>query len=711
MIRRINKVVALVLIAASICSLTPISGGFIETANAAANESSEINISNQVNNVTLAGAADLVAAIPDGDTLIALAEASVNVSLEQGVGAIFAAQGATSNTSIQKGSLSYTLSDDSVNTISASVLSQITDKVTDAVAAQIAAKLNVTSAAGIAGIRAAIEDTVKQKLEAAMPNAIKTRFENIPVYQYTGTNGAGTVMAQAFVVKGLVGSIVNSVGQSVTGQGGAYCVNTYNAYFRNAKYNSLAPVPALGFTPTTGTTLYRKAIDLSSAEVIGDGMSINVVDSSNNKVYVINNPVYNMLKMQQGQASTVNKQLNIIDFSGVTGLKGSLSSKLDVNGTSFSILSLGLTKEGSTLSNKKYQYDMVVGPYEEALLGQQIDSLNLPVTTTAAVKNMIKNDSYLMVPNVNDTIGEIVDTAMEKTGMNKVITNITDSMNKLSDSIDDLADSISDKNDDVDDAWDKVFDRFDNEKGWGKRDGYRYYYDSDGVSKKGVQNINGKTYYFNRIDGAMETGWQIVDGKKCYFDKKKGYEVFNQWIDDNGEKYYVGEDGTVKKMEWINADGKYYYAKADGKMAKDWLKIEDYWYYFNQDGVMASSVWKLNKDKWHYLKDNGASAVGWLQIGDKWYYFKDPSAELQTGWFRADGSWYYADSDGSMKTGWADASDGRCYLDDTTGKMKKNEWVTVDGNTYYFNVNGIMVTGSRYIDGKKYVFNSDGTLS
>ena len=46
-----------------------------------------------------------------------------------------------------------------------------------------------------------------------------------------------------------------------------------------------------------------------------------------------------------------------------------------------------------------------------------------------------------------------------------------------------------------------------------------------------------------------------------------------------------------------------------------------------------------------------------------------------------------------------------------TGKMKKNEWVTVDGKSYYFNINGIMVTGSRYIDGTKYVFNSDGSLS
>lgn len=708
MIRRINKVVALVLIATSICTVAPVSGSFIEIANAAVNDGLEINVDKQVNKVTLAGPADIIAAVPDGNTLITMAEASANDSLEQGVGTIFAAQGATSKVSEQHGSLSYTLSDDSVNTISTSVLSQLKGPITSAVAAQMAAKLNIPQST-VEGI---IASTVEQKLNDALPSAIKIRFENIPVYQYTGKNVSGTIMAQAFVVKGLVGSIVNSVGQSATGTGGSYCVNTYNAYVRNAKYNSLAPVPALAFTPTTGTSLYKKAIDLSNgAQVIGDGMSISVIDPSNNKVYVINNPVYNMLKMQQGQTSTVNRELNVIDFSGVTNLAGTLSSKLDVNGTSFSILSLALTKDGSTIPNKNYQYNMVVGSYEKALLEKQIADLNLPVTTSAAVTNMIKNDSYLMVPNIKENIGEIVDSAIEKSGVNNIVTGITNSMNKLSDSLDDLSDSLKDKNDDLDDAWDKVFDRFDNDKGWGKRDGYRYYYDEDGISLKGVQKINGKTYYFNRIDGAMETGWQIVDGKRCYFDKEKGYQVSNQWIEDNGEKYFVGEDGTVKKMDWVNVDGKTYYVKADGKMAKDWLKIEDYWYYFNEDGSMATFTWKMNKDKWHYLKGDGQSAINWLQLGDKWYYFKDPSAEMQTGWFRADGSWYYANSDGTMKTGWAEASDGWCYLDDATGKMKKNEWVTVDGNTYYFNVNGIMVTGSRYINGKKYMFNSDGILS
>ncbi|EHJ02097.1 cell wall binding repeat-containing protein [Clostridium sp. DL-VIII] len=320
----------------------------------------------------------------------------------------------------------------------------------------------------------------------------------------------------------------------------------------------------------------------------------------------------------------------------------------------------------------------------------------------------------------NTAIGKIIEEVKDKLLscykdikdlINEINGSVTDLIDSISNAVDDLTDSLKDKDDDIDDAWDKVFDRFDNDKGWGRHDGYRYYYDKDGVSLKGVQTIKGKTYYFNRIDGAMETGWQIVDGKRCYFDKNKGYEVYNQWVQDGDDWYFVGDDGSVKKMQWVNDGGNEYYLKADGKMTRDWLKIDDYWYHFNESGIMEVSAWKWSDGKWYYLRDNGQAAIGWIQLGSKYYYFGDPSGEMQTGWFRADGNWYCSNDDGAMKTGWAESKDGLCYLDDATGIMKKNEWVTIDGKTYYFNVNGIMVTGSRYIDGTKYVFNPDGTLS
>ena len=307
-------------------------------------------------------------------------------------------------------------------------------------------------------------------------------------------------------------------------------------------------------------------------------------------------------------------------------------------------------------------------------------------------------------------ITEIVDKIIKK--VNGVVSDVTDTIDDLSDAIDDLSDSIKDKADDIDDAWDKVFDRFDNDEGWGKKDGYIYYYDEDGISLKGVQKIDGKTYYFNRIDGAMETGWQIVDGKRCYFDENKGYQLFLQWVKDGDDWYFLSNEGPVKKSEWVNDNGNKYYLKSDGKMTTNWLKIDDDWYYFNEiSGVMEHSKWKYSSDKWYYLKEDGKAANDWTYINGNWYYFREKSCSMETGWFRADGSWYYADNSGAMKTGWVCSNDVWYYLDDATGKMKKNEWVYNNGSWYYFNVNGEMVTKSRYIDGVKYDFNSDGRMN
>ena len=63
------------------------------------------------------------------------------------------------------------------------------------------------------------------------------------------------------------------------------------------------------------------------------------MDYTNNKVYAINNPVYNMFK-----SSTSEDTLNVIDFAGVTNLKGFTSSiDLSSQGISTTVLSISLT--------------------------------------------------------------------------------------------------------------------------------------------------------------------------------------------------------------------------------------------------------------------------------------------------------------------------------------------------------------------------------
>src|SRR5471030_137026 len=690
MIRRINKIVALILIWTSFAIVAPIDI-FNISAKAAVNDSSEITLDSQGNNVTLA--------IAEGEDALETVESTM---IPSKLNLVYSnvVTSATVSQFEKCGSISYTLDDTAAGTIAKT----LTDNMPQIIAGVTAVETGGSHLIALGqsmGSQELIQKGTKLKSSAigvltqlqsmaslseeGLIEAVKTEAKDIPVYKYTVING-GSSVAQGFAVGGTLGLALNPV-------------DTYNATEKTASYSSLALVPAL---PLSGSSTYNKTIDLSASgtNVICDGLDVNIIDNNNNKVYAINNPVYNMFK-----GSTSKDILNVINFSGVANLKG-FTSNIDLSsqGISTSVLGLSLTTNDST--EKNYEYALPVGDYEKTLLDSAIDNMNLSTIGTT-IQGMIKSGTYTMIPNLNSEIANIID----KSGIGNAISGVTDGLNNVSDSLNDLTDSLNDKSDDVDNAWDKVFDRFDNGEGWGKKDGYIYYYDKDGVSLKGVQKINGKTYYFNRIDGAMEKEWQIVDGKRCYFDKKRGYQLFNQWVQDNDDFYFLDEKGEAKKMKWVNDGGKSYYLKADGKMTRDWLKIEDYWYYFNKDGSMATSTWKWSDGNWYYLKDNGEAANNWLQLGDKWYCFKDPSGSLQTGWFRANGSWYCANEDGSMKTGWADSADGLCYLDDDNGTMKKNEWVTVDGKQYYFNINGIMVTGSRYIDGTKYTFNSDGSLS
>lgn len=407
-------------------------------------------------------------------------------------------------------------------------------------------------------------------------------------------------------------------------------------------------------------SLYAKnnniALDNIQKEAL-ETVEASMISIKLNKIYSNTDENYIVSKFEK--YSNISYSLDDISANNIAKILKNNMSEIQDEVTSVYNIGSYLISVGQTDKGRRLQ---------EAALTVENELKNINSFTNSELTELIKIEAKNIpvykysITNEGNTIGQgfiiggllglvfnTIDTYLNITSkVSNTIDNITNGIDRLSDSLDDFVDSIKDKSDDVDNAWDKVLDRFDNDEGWKTHDDYKYYYDKNGVSLKGVHKIDDKTYYFNRIDGAMETGWQIVDGKKCYFDKKKGYELFNQWVKDEDDWYYVGEDGAVKKMEWINYDGKYYYLKADGKMTKDWFKVDEYWYYFNEDGSMVTSTWKQSNGKWYYLKDNGEAANDWLNLGSKWYYFKYPSGEMQKGWFRANGNWYYANEDGSI---------------------------------------------------------------
>ena len=89
-------------------------------------------------------------------------------------------------------------------------------------------------------------------------------------------------------------------------------------------------------------------------------------------------------------------------------------------------------------------------------------------------------------------------------------------------------------------------------------------------------------------------------------------------------------------------------------------------------------------------------------IDGDWYYF-NASGYIVTGWFADGGSWYYFESNGKMATGWK-LVDGKWYYLESNGKMAANKWVN---NVYYVKSNGVMAT-NEWVDQGRYYVGADG---
>jgi len=189
------------------------------------------------------------------------------------------------------------------------------------------------------------------------------------------------------------------------------------------------------------------------------------------------------------------------------------------------------------------------------------------------------------------------------------------------------------------------------------------------VSQSGnnVTTVEGNTAAGN--SGSQDNGGMVAQRTRStstilgayrpsYEAESSGTTVTKGWKnDDKGWWYVKSTDGSYYKSCWAKIDGKYYYFWDDGYMASDeFIKSADY----KTSGILyyvdSKGVWDEKKYKWN---------------------------NNDTGWWisEVDSDWY-----------------------------PKSKWYKIDGKYYYFDERGYMVTGTKTIDGKKYKFNSDGSL-
>ena len=178
-------------------------------------------------------------------------------------------------------------------------------------------------------------------------------------------------------------------------------------------------------------------------------------------------------------------------------------------------------------------------------------------------------------------------------------------------------------------------------------------------------------------------------------------ETYSNWIDQDGARLYYGEDGKLatgfrkinitvseydyEKQETVNrVVQNTYYFDNDGKMVTGDRVIDGKRYHFGEDGALVEGFYTLD-DATYYLTENGA-LTGLQQIEETIREYNWDSQQYET---RKVTNIFFFDENGVMQTGLR----------------------TLDGRRYYFDDDGALITGFYKVDGAAYFFTKDGALT
>lgn len=247
-----------------------------------------------------------------------------------------------------------------------------------------------------------------------------------------------------------------------------------------------------------------------------------------------------------------------------------------------------------------------------------------------------------------------------------------------------------------------------NRSGWYNSPSGTYYYDENGELLKGIQEIDGETYYFYDYDGHMAySRWNSVD---TVFDNGmiikvnqeghvKGYAkiVANEWIYVGSDVYYF--DANLNPYYGVQViDGEKYFFIGNGQLAnyESITQYNGYLYSYNRQGKVTDEVkivanqWILFNNQWYYFDDNLNSYYDVHEINGTKYYFT--------------GSGCLPNSSGIAQTRDAFVSYDSQGVVTEEVKIVANQWIKFGNNWYYYDNDLNSYDGIHEINGVKYYF-------
>jgi glucan-binding YG repeat protein len=250
-------------------------------------------------------------------------------------------------------------------------------------------------------------------------------------------------------------------------------------------------------------------------------------------------------------------------------------------------------------------------------------------------------------------------------------------------------------------------------RGWYEEYGYKYYYDDNGELLKGLQEIDGNTYYFYSYDGHMAySSWYDEDT-----------------ITDNGLIVTVNKSGIVTNYanivvgDWTHYGDKWYYYDADMNPYIGVKTINGVEYYFNY-GQLAEYLDKVvtSGDTLAYVRDGKViekakfkdNELIYLNGNCYYYYLNDAGYYYPyDGEYTVDGKSLYfiygmlqtSDSDEIL----TDYRNDYLYAYNNKGeivdKVKRVAgWNEIGNDWYYVSSEMNFVDGIYTVNGKEYYF-------
>ena len=251
------------------------------------------------------------------------------------------------------------------------------------------------------------------------------------------------------------------------------------------------------------------------------------------------------------------------------------------------------------------------------------------------------------------------------------------------------------------------------------------------MAKDMISTDEGLAYYNSWDGGHIHTAEAIAD--KAATCTEAGYtgrtfcEVCNSVVDwgttipATGHTYET-IDGILKCKdcgELFNGekDGKLY---TDGVPANGWVEesyyvdgekltgikeVDGYYYDFGDNGICEgqekySGLFFDELSGVYRYSEFGVVKSGWKLINDEWYLFRDKTLAAETDKFYNGYVTYHFEENGRLISGeWYNDEKGKMYFYGPSyyRALNYNKPFVVDGNTYYFNKYGKVVTGIQYV--------------